>query len=191
MYRIFYIMSEFLSTAYQPFRLASTAIPEAAKVCPKPTEAPMKRTILALALLGAAGGCEPAMDHLKAMHGEDAHATAEAQASKAGPSSGDVTVDIQGGAEAWRKSPFILQYYALTKASFVNGADKVDFAAYQEKSYAIFRAFGAATGGGKAAEEGMLDHLKDIPRQMVGIVKEDPSVLESYDKFWIALSGPP
>ena len=82
-------------------------------------------------------------------------------------------------------------YYELTKTSFANGADKVDFDAYQEKSYAIFRAFGASTGGGKQAEEGMLDHLKDIPRQMVGIVKEDPSVLESYDKFWIALSGPP
>jgi hypothetical protein len=26
---------------------------------------------------------------------------------------------------------------------------------------------------------------------MVDIVKGDPSVLESYDRFWIALSGPP
>jgi hypothetical protein len=37
----------------------------------------------------------------------------------------------------------------------------------------------------------MLDHLKDIPRQIVGIVKDDPSVLESPDKFWIAMAGPP
>jgi hypothetical protein len=130
----------------------------------------MKKTVLTVALLAIAGGCERAADHLKAMHGDDPHAAAQAHAPR---------------------SPFIQQYYELTKASFANGADKVDFAAYQEKSYAIFRAFGAASGGGKAAEEGMLDHLKDIPRQMVGIVKEDPSVLESYDKFWIALSGPP
>jgi hypothetical protein len=153
----------------------------------------MKTGIAAVGLLVVLGGCEPAMDHLERMHDSNQHAAAAppAHGAQAGSQSGDVAVDIQGGYDAWRKSPFIQQYYELTKASFADGADKVDFAAYQEKSYAIFRAFGAASGGGKAAEEGMLDHLKDIPRQMVGIVKEDPSVLESYDKFWVALSGPP
>lgn len=151
----------------------------------------MKMKIAAVGLLAAASGCEPAMDHLERMHGGGQHTEAQAHAPQSGQRPGDVTVDIQGGAEAWRRSPFIHEYYELTKASFANGADKVDFVTYQEKSYAIFRAFGAATGGGKAAEEGMLDHLKDIPRQMVGIVKEDPSVLENYDTFWIALSGPP
>ena len=153
----------------------------------------MKKSVLAIALLAVAGGCERAMDHVKAMHGDDSHAAAQAhapQGPQAGAQSGDVTVDIQGGYDEWRRSPFIQQYYDLTKASFASGADKVDFAAYQEKSYAIFRAFGGAQGG-KEGEAAMLDHLKDIPRQMVGIVKEDPSVLESYDKFWIALSGPP
>ena len=148
----------------------------------------MKRTILAAALLVAAGGCERAVDHLKAMHGAAPNAAAEDQHAAQQETT---TVDLQGGYNEWKASPYLQQYYDLTRASFANGADKVDFAAYQEKSYAIFRAFGAATGGGKKAEEGMLDHLKDIPRQMVGIVKEDPSVLESYDKFWIALSGPP
>jgi hypothetical protein len=145
----------------------------------------MKWAVLTVALLAAAGGCERALDHVEAMNSDSS------QAAQASQHSGDVTMDLQGGAEEWRKSPYIQQFYELTKASFVNGADKVDFAAYQEKSYAIFRAFGGATGGGKAAEEGMLDHLKDIPRQMVGIVEDDPSVLESYDKFWVALSGPP
>jgi hypothetical protein len=149
----------------------------------------MKRTVLAVALLVAAGGCEPAMDHFERMHSKP-HDEVQAH-TKDAANSGDVTVDIQGGYDEWRKSPFIQQYYELTKASFIDGADKVDFADYQEKSYSIFRAFGASTGGGKAAEEGMLDHLKDIPRQMVGIVRDDPTVLESYDKFWVALSGPP
>jgi hypothetical protein len=36
----------------------------------------------------------------------------------------------------------------------------------------------------------MLDHLKLIPRQVVGIVKENPAVLASYDSFWTALVGP-
>jgi hypothetical protein len=150
----------------------------------------MKKTVLAVVLLAVAGGCEPAMDHLEQMHGKP-HDKAEAHVKPAGPQTREVTVDIQGGYDEWRRSPFIRQYYELTKAAFANGADNADFAGYQEKSYAIFRAFGAASGGGKAAEEAMLDHLKDIPRQMAGIVKEDPSVLESYDTFWIALSGPP
>jgi hypothetical protein len=155
----------------------------------------MKKTVLAVALLAAAGGCDQAVNHLKAMHGDNPHATAQAHTpqagSQSGPQSGDVTVDIQGGYDEWRASPFVHQFYDLTKASFAGGADKVDFPAYQEKSYAIFRAFGGADGRGKEGEEAMLDHLKDIPRQMMGIVKEDPSVLESYDKFWIAMAGPP
>ncbi len=150
----------------------------------------MKMKIAAVGLLVVTGGCERAMGHLEKMHEQGPH-EAQAHAPQAGQHAGDVTVDLQGGAEAWRGSPFIQQYYELTKASFASGADKVDFATYQEQSYAIFRAFGASTGGGKEAEEGMLDHLKDIPRQMVGIVKDDPAVLESYDKFWVALSGPP
>jgi len=51
----------------------------------------------------------------------------------------------------------------------------------------IFTAFADATG---SSREAMLDHLKGIPRQVVGIVREDPSVLDSYDAFWAALAGP-
>jgi hypothetical protein len=130
----------------------------------------------------AAAGCERAMTHL---HGGDrSHQAAVEQ-------SGPATADLQGGYNEWRASPFIHQFYDLTKTAFADGADKVDFATYQEKSYAIFRAFGGSNGGGKAGEEAMLDHLKGIPLQMVGIVKDDPSVLETYDKFWVALAGPP
>jgi hypothetical protein len=35
-----------------------------------------------------------------------------------------------------------------------------------------------------------VEHLKDIPRQMVGIVKDDPKVLDSYEAFTVALMGP-
>lgn len=142
----------------------------------------MKTKLLAVSALLAAGGCEPAMKHIANMHSP--------QGSPHATQGETVTVDLQGGYEEWRKSPFIHQFYDLTKASFANGADKVDFAAYQEESYAIFRAFGGKDGG-KAGEEAMLDHLKDIPRQMIGIMKDDPAVLESYDKFWIAMAGPP
>jgi hypothetical protein len=154
----------------------------------------MKKQMAGVGVSLALAACQPGgVDLHDAVHSMKTDATEQGQAdaTQAAPHSGGVTVDIQGGYDEWRRSPFIQQYYELTKASFANGADKVDFADYQEKSYFIFRAFGAASGGGKSAEEAMLDHLKDIPRQMVGIVKEDPSVLETYDRFWIALSGPP
>jgi hypothetical protein len=140
------------------------------------------RTLIVVVALAAAGGCEPAMKHIANMHAPPGNPHA-AQGET-------ITVDLQGGYDEWRVSPFIHQFYDLTKASFAGGSDKVDFAAYQEKSYAIFRAFGGSQGG-TAGEEAMLDHLKDIPRQMVGIVKEDPHVLDTYDKFWIAMAGPP
>jgi hypothetical protein len=142
--------------------------------------------MLAAASLMLAAACQPVTTHFENMHRKsDPHGPAAAAES-----GGPTTVDIQGGYEEWKASPFIRQFYDLTKASFASGPDKVDFVAYQEKSYTIFRAFGGAHGG-KEGEEAMLDHLKDIPRQMVGIVKDDPAVLESYDRFWIAMAGPP
>ena len=77
-------------------------------------------------------------------------------------------------------------YYDLTVATFATGTD-INVDAYEAKSFAIFREFARAN---RADEEEMIDHLKLIPRQMVGIVKEDPGVLKDYDSFWAALSGP-
>lgn len=94
-------------------------------------------------------------------------------------------VDIQG-ARAWKASPHMRQYYDLTVATFANGTD-IDVDAYEARSFDLFREFARANG---ASEAGMVDHLKLIPRQVVGIVKEDPAVLKSYDAFWAALAGP-
>ena len=95
------------------------------------------------------------------------------------------TVDIQG-ADEWKRSPHMRAYYDLTVATFANGTD-IDVDAYEARSFAIFREFARANG---ASEEGMIDHLKLIPRQIVDIVKEDPAVLKNYDTFWAALAGP-
>ena len=95
------------------------------------------------------------------------------------------TVDIQGANE-WKRSPHMHAYYDLTVATFAEGAD-IDVDAYEAKSFALFREFARANG---ANEQGMVDHLKLIPRQVVGIVKEDPAVLKTYDAFWAALAGP-
>lgn len=95
------------------------------------------------------------------------------------------TVDIQGANE-WKRSQHMRAYYDETVKTFANGTD-VDVDAYEARSFAIFREFARANGMNEA---GMLDHLKLIPRQVVGIVKEDPAVLQSYDAFWAALAGP-
>jgi len=95
------------------------------------------------------------------------------------------TVDIQGAGE-WKRSPHMRAYYEETARTFAKGMD-IDVDAYEARSFGIFREFARANG---MNEEGMLDHLKLIPRQVVGIVKENPAVLNDYDAFWAALAGP-
>lgn len=101
----------------------------------------------------------------------------------------DESVSLQGNeAASWRADPHIKAFYELSKVTLGKGAAGVDVAAYERQSYAIFRAFGTSR---RMDPEGMVDHLKAIPRQVVQIVKEDPSVLDSYDNFTVALFGPP
>lgn len=95
------------------------------------------------------------------------------------------TVDIQGANE-WKQSPHMRAYYDATVATFANGPD-IDVDAYEARSFALFREFARANG---MNEQGMIDHLKLIPRQVVGIVTENPAVLNDYDAFWAALAGP-
>ncbi len=106
-----------------------------------------------------------------------------AAAGKPAPSS----ANMQGDDSVWRTSPYIHAFYDLTVATYREGPAKVDLEAYERKSYAIFRDFGVAMGVGP---EHMQDHLKLIPRQIDGIVKDDPKVLDSYDNFVLALMGP-
>jgi hypothetical protein len=110
-----------------------------------------------------------------------AHGPGQSHASESAPQ----TVDIQGAAE-WKRSPHMRAYYDATVATFANGTD-IDIDAYEAKSFDIFREFARANGMNEA---GMIDHLKLIPRQVVGIVRENPAVLNSYDAFWAALAGP-
>lgn len=96
-------------------------------------------------------------------------------------------IDMQGGPRAFIDNPNGRAFYALTVATLKPGAPPVDVEAYEAKSFVIFRAMGASMG---MAPEAMQDHLKAIPRQMIRIVKEDPTVLDSFDNFADALVGP-
>jgi hypothetical protein len=101
------------------------------------------------------------------------------------------TKSLQGSdseLNAWFNNPHLRSFYDLTVATLGKGTGGIDFESYRDQSYAIFRKAGTSMGW-KA--DAMVDHLKDIPRQVVGIVKDDPKVLASYENFMLALMGPP
>ena len=79
------------------------------------------------------------------------------------------------------------QFFDLSVASLKSppGADALS--AYEQKSYAIFRAFASSRG---MSPDAMQDHLKLIPRQVAQIAKDDPKVLDSYSNFVDAVFGP-
>ena len=100
----------------------------------------------------------------------------------------ETTHNMQGATEqAWINDPHMHAFYEATKVAFAGGPAKVDVAGYEQKSFAIFRDFAPAM---HMTPEGMVDHLKLIPRQVVQIVKEDPHVLDNYGNFVAATFGP-
>lgn len=105
-----------------------------------------------------------------------------------GGAAGQPGFNMQGNDQAaFFANPNAHAFYDLSVKTFANGADKVDFPAYQQQSYAIFRALGSSMGG---SPDAMQDHLKDIPAQMVQIVKDDPTALKDYESFITAMVGP-
>ena len=111
-----------------------------------------------------------------------------AQHPGAPPPAGGTTVSLQGGDDdAWRKDPHMRQFYDTVVAAFAKGPNQVDAPALEKTSFAIFRDFAVSKGMNPDA---MQDHLKLIPRQMIQIAREDPSVLKDYDSFLNALFGP-
>jgi hypothetical protein len=115
--------------------------------------------------------------------------TALAQHDGAGAPPETITLDAQGGGyPEWFKNPHIVEFYALSVALLRAPRGPADVAAYEQQSYAIFRLFAESIG---ADPDAMISHLQAIPGEMVGIVANDPAVLDSYDNFLVALRGPP
>jgi hypothetical protein len=135
-------------------------------------------SLVVIAILAA--GSVPGACAQHGLHGES-------EAAKAPPASQGETVSLQGDQSAWINNPHMRGFYDLTKATLGANAEAVNVDAYRDASYVIFRAFAASMG---TSPDGMVEHLKDIPRQMVNIVRDDPKVLDSYDSFVVALMGP-
>lgn len=111
-----------------------------------------------------------------------------AQHDTPAPEPQTITLDAQGGDyPEWFQNPHMVEFYALSVEMLRAKRGRVDAAGYEQKSYAIFRAFAESLD---ADPDGMIDHLKAIPRELVGIVADDPKVLDSYENFLVALRGP-
>ena len=174
MYIIFYIVSVILGMTYQRVRAATTAFRHRARHAATQGFAMRPQSI------------RPALGALLALAlGTAAFAHPPAAAPAA---TGSTTKSLQGDdAQSWINDAHIHAFYDTTVAAFAQGPSKIDVDAYEQKSFAIFREFGASRDMSPAA---MQDHLKLIPRQVVGIVKEDPKVLDSYANFVDAVFGP-
>jgi hypothetical protein len=113
---------------------------------------------------------------------------ASAQHGGGTPPAETITLDAQGGDyPEWFQSPHWREFYALSVETLRATPGAADVAAYEQKSYAIFRAFATSIG---ADPDGMIDHLRNIPREIVTIVKDDAKALDSYESFLVALRGP-
>jgi hypothetical protein len=112
-----------------------------------------------------------------------------AQAHPAGAgAAGGSTANIQGNdAQSWINDAHMRQFYELSAASLKRPPSAEEVNAYEQKAYAIFRAFAASRG---MSPDAMQDHLKLIPRQVAQIAKDDPKVLDTYGNFVDAVFGP-
>jgi len=98
------------------------------------------------------------------------------------------TVNIQRDDSAFCGTAVFDELYALTVVVFEVGADNVNLAEYEQKFFALAVTSPLFAGG---SVESITDHLKAIPGQLIEIIREDPSVLDSCSNFSVALVGPP
>jgi hypothetical protein len=112
--------------------------------------------------------------------------SAQAQHAQPTAPAETITLDAQGHSPEWEQNPHMHEFYTLS-VEMLRANATPDVASYEQKSYEIFRAFARSLGG---SPEAMIDHLRNIPREIVGIVKNDPKALDSYESFLVALRGP-
>jgi hypothetical protein len=97
------------------------------------------------------------------------------------------TLDMREADASWVNDPHVHEFYLATVEAFANGPERVDRAAYEERSREIFRALAVSRD---MAPEPFLQHLAAIPGEMILIVTREPETLDSVDSFAVALFGP-
>ena len=84
--------------------------------------------------------------------------------------------------------PYFVEVYELSVSFFSSGDENI-----QADEFADLL-FGHARDSGYFSEEeaqAWINHIKDIPSQVVAIFHEDPTVLDSCYNFQVATVGPP
>ena len=112
----------------------------------------------------------------------------EGNNESADSTTGPVTVSIRQNDHSLCGTAMYDDLYALTVEVFALGAENVNLSEYEQKVFALAIASEEFSG---ASAEAIKDHIKDIPRQLVEIIREDPAVLDSCSNFSVALVGPP
>ncbi len=139
----------------------------------------MKTTVSLLFVTALAVVWVPALANPQHLEGN--HESADSE-------TGPVTVSIRQNDYSLCGTAMYDDLYAHTVEVFAVGAENVNLSDYEQKVFAL--AVGSEVFSGASAEA-IIDHLKDIPRQLVEIIKEDPAVLDSCSNFSVALVGPP
>lgn len=101
---------------------------------------------------------------------------------------GSATVSIRQNDFDLCGDAFYVGLYDLSKDVFGAGIQNVDTSDYRERVFHYIRTTDTFTMGDR---EAWVDHVKDIPGQLVDIIGEDPKVLDNCSNFSVALVGPP
>lgn len=100
----------------------------------------------------------------------------------------DTTISIRESDQTLCHTPLWINFYEVTVAAYAHGGGTVEVSEYEKQVFAWVRSSEEFSDGGA---EAFVDHIKDIPGQLVKIIAEDPAVLESCANFSVALIGPP
>ena len=97
------------------------------------------------------------------------------------------TVSMRQNDFALCGQPFYDDVYALTVEIFAEGVENVELEHYREQVYGLVR----SSEEFRDDPEAFVQHIKDIPGQLIEIIREDSEVLASCANFSVALVGPP
>jgi hypothetical protein len=98
-----------------------------------------------------------------------------------------ITLNAQADSSEWEENEHFRKFYTLSVEMLGSETDEVDVELYEQRSFTIFRAAAISLG---VDPDAMIDHLKNIPREMVTNIRRDPTILDSYESFNVALRGP-
>ncbi len=116
-----------------------------------------------------------------------AGANGQQHGSETESSQAPASVSIRQNNIALCGQEFYDNFYALTLSVFAVGAANVSTEEYTRRVFSLVRSSQEFAG----ETEAFVDHIKDIPGQLLQIIREDPAVLDSCANFSVALVGPP